>query len=366
MPRTCSVLLNLLLLTVTAVAQTAAPLSGQRQTVLKGGGYFPVLIRLQDGRLLAVLRGGGAHIDVKGRLDIITSRDNGATWSAPQTVVDGPDDDRNPALGQLKDGTILLSYVILRGYDESGVKFKKPGRSGRPFDGVYIVRSYDGGRTWTKPERSEAIHAFYNDQGAVSPFGKIVQLPDGTVLMSVYFEFHDERGFQTYLFRSRDNGRTWDDPTLVGKGVNETAILALREGTLLAAMRSGKDQGEALSITMSRDQGHTWSTPASVTQVREHPADLIQLRNRDILLSYGERNPPYGIRALVSHDQGRTWTAPSAPLILANDASNIDCGYPSSVQLPDGKLLTLYYQVNDAATAPASAEARRVIWSLPQ
>ena len=91
-----------------------------RVTAVSGGGYFPVLIRLHSGELMAVLRGGAPHVGVKGRLDIVTSKDGGKTWSAPRTVADGPDDDRNPALGQLKDGTILLSYAIARGYDESG------------------------------------------------------------------------------------------------------------------------------------------------------------------------------------------------------------------------------------------------------
>ena len=48
----------------------------------RGGGCFPVLIRLQDGRLAAVVRGGDTHIGIKGRLDWIESGDGGKT-SAP-------------------------------------------------------------------------------------------------------------------------------------------------------------------------------------------------------------------------------------------------------------------------------------------
>lgn len=48
--------------------------------------------------------------------------------------------------------------------------------------------------------------------------------------------------------------------------------------------------------------------------------------------------------------------------MLAWDAPNRDCGYPSSVALDGVRVLTIYYQVNDLETAPRSAQARGVIW----
>ena len=71
----------------------ASLIDGTRVIAVNGGGYFPVLIRLHDGKLMAVLRGGAPHIGVKGRLDVITSTDDGKTWSAPRTAIDGPEDD---------------------------------------------------------------------------------------------------------------------------------------------------------------------------------------------------------------------------------------------------------------------------------
>ena len=40
---------------------------GERGFVVKGAGYFPVLIKLRDGSLAAVLRSGAPHIGVGGR-----------------------------------------------------------------------------------------------------------------------------------------------------------------------------------------------------------------------------------------------------------------------------------------------------------
>jgi len=52
----------------------------------------------------------------------------------------------------------------------------------------------------------------------------------------------------------------------------------------------------------------------------------------------------------------------STRVVLADDADNRDCGYPSSVQLPDGRIVTMYYQVDDAKNTPASAKAKVVVW----
>jgi hypothetical protein len=234
-------------------------------------------------------------------------------------------------------------------------------REQRVFDGVYLTFSKDNGKSWSKPVRDPAIHQFYAGKGDVSPYGKIVQLPRGDVLMAVYFEFFDGRGNESYLFRSKDGGKTWGDPVLLGRHYNETGIARLRDGRLLAALRSEK--GGNLAIAESADEGRTWSTPAQITDDREHPADLIQLHDGRVLMVFGERNAPRGVHAMVSRD-GRAWDK-AGQIVLADDAPIGDCGYPSSVEVSAGRVLTLYYQVDDSKDAPASSSARAVLWNVP-
>jgi len=338
-----------------------ASASIERATAVEGGGYFPVAIRLATGEILAVVRGGGAHLSRAGRLDLVVSDDSGRTWSKPWTVIDGPEDDRNPALGQLADGTILLAYAVLSGYEADGQRLPED-VSKWVFDGVYVIRSKDKGKTWTKPELSQEIHAFYAGQGAVSPYGKIIQLKDGTVIMAVYFDFFDGRGNQSYIFRSRDGGKTWGEPSLVGEHFNETAVLALTDRNLIAAMRSEK--GGYLAVTRSEDSGKHWSPPFQITEDMEHPADLIQLKNGQILLSYGERNSPMGVRAIFSLDGGKTWER-DKKIIISASAPNTDCGYPSSVEVDGGQIVTLYYQVDDPKNAPQSTKCLAARWKIP-
>jgi Neuraminidase (sialidase) len=319
-----------------------------------------VVISLQNGDVLAVIRGGAAHVGVKGRLDLVRSTDKGKTWSAPWTAVDEQYDDRNPAMGQLKDGTIVLAYAIASGYDASGLRFVGK-REDRVFDGVYLIFSKDNGKTWSKPVRDPVIHRFYAGKGHVSPYGKIVQLPDGSVLMAVYFEFFDERRNQSFLFRSKDGGKTWGEQVLLAEHYNETGIVRLRNGRLLAALRSEK--GGHIAISESADQGRTWTQPVQITGDSEHPADLIQLRDGRVLMVFGERNAPRGVHAMISPD-GRAWDK-TKHIVLADDAPNGDCGYPSSVEVDKAKVITLYYQVDDLKNAPESSSARAVLWDVP-
>jgi hypothetical protein len=316
------------------------------------------MIQLHNGDLLAVLRSGAAHRGIKGRIDLVRSTDGGKTWSAPQVLVDGPWDDRNPAMGQLADGTITMTYAVLMSYDEKG-NITQPSES---FDALYTIRSHDSGKTWDKPVKSSL------DGMGASPYGKIVQLPDGTALVNVV---QDMGGQKTWVYRSRDGGRTWSDPTLLGIDYDEAALVVLPSGTVVAGLRAEPYAGDNLSISISTDKGYSWSKPKAVTAAKEIPADFTVLQNGWLLLTYGQRNRPYGAEAVISRDGGRSWD--NQRIMLVGNAHNPDCGYPKSVQRPDGRIVTMYYGLDGdidytgvKSNAPAEAYARVIVWSLPK
>jgi hypothetical protein len=96
------------------------------------------------------------------------------------------------------------------------------------------------------------------------------------------------------------------------------------------------------------------------------PGHLLQLRDGRVLLTYGDRRHPfYGVQAMLSRDEGQTWDQQNR-FQLVWDAPNTDCGYPTSIQLPDGRIFTVYYQVDDLEKVPASAKAKAAIWRLPK
>jgi hypothetical protein len=116
----------------------------------------------------------------------------------------------------------------------------------------------------------------------------------------------------------------------------------LPDGQLLAMLRCGEPgKYEYLYQARSTDSGHTW-TGLKRTPMWGHPAHLLVLADGRLLCTYGYRRPPYGVRACVSHDQGGTWDI-EREIVLRDDGGSRDLGYPSSAQLADGKVVTVYY-----------------------
>lgn len=344
---------------VSVANQPVLELRGLAQTreaqVYHDGGQFPVLTALPDDTIIGVLRGGAGHLGLAGRVEIVRSRDGGQSWTPSAVVADSDRDDRNPALGVSQRGTVILAYHRTGNYDAAGrwTPEEFAARGERPVE-VMITRSHDGGLTW---ERPYPLGVPIIETG--SPYGKIVSLPDGTLLLAIYGPIHAEllgaraeglaaNTLCSYVLRSRDDGLTWTDTAAVGVGFNETGLLALPDGAVLALLR-GDVPNDSLSVARSTDGGQTWTEPTQLTDTRQHPADLVALHDGSILLAYGNRNPPYRVEGRISRYGGQSWL----PTVIAFSGHlygyNVvaprpnDLGYPSTVVLRDGRAVTLYY-----------------------
>lgn len=294
-------------------------------------GYFPVLVNPEKEKIVAVVRGGAGHIGITGNLKSVISNDGGDTWEKPILIVDSEVDDRNPGVGIAPDGSIVLAYHAQGSYDEQG---NWDGTLGRVR--MMITRSADG-IVWEDP-----WPLGYSALEKHSAFGRIVTLQDDTMLLPLYGDGigEDQREFNhSYLVRSRDNGKTWDEPSLISPNQNETALALLPDGELIAAMRT-PDRDQLLTVSRSSDGGHTWSTPFEVTAGKEYPADLTVLSNGWVLMVFGVRREPFGVQALVSRDGGRDWS--DCRLMVTDDLGAKDVGYPTTLRL-GRRLITAYY-----------------------
>ncbi len=328
-----------------AHAQSLPVIPVERSLVAKDT-LFPKALRLQDGRIAAVVRSPGNHLGLDGRIDIVFSDDDGTTWSKPAPVVDTPIDDRAPAFGQAKDGTLVLGYYRDENYTAEG---KYDRAIDKPHD-TWVTLSTDGGKTWQPP-----LEIDISEIGWGSPYGRILTLPDGAMLMPVYGLEVRPAGQKSprrkdgmpgdsnhsYIFRSTDNGKTWKRWSEVGDGktqLNETAFLVLPNGTMMAAARSRQRD---LLRTDSADGGLTWSQLRPLAPINVHPADLVLLDDGRALLTVGHRIKPFGVVGMLSDAKWEfKW---EDHFVLMNDALTPDMGYPSTVLLGDGQAMTLYY-----------------------
>ena len=141
-------------------------------------------------------------------------------------------------------------------------------------------------------------------------------------------------------------GETWEyvstipiEDVMLRKNAYEPHIAELPDGTIFVAIRIGEKEDFTIYTTRSTDGGKTWSG-LSETVICGSPPHLLVLRDGSLLLSYSRRLPPLGSRARLSTDGGLTF---GEEFVLSNTWHN-DHGYASTAELPDGTLVTVYYE----------------------
>ena len=323
---------------------------------------WPTLTRRRNGELIVVWSGGReAHVCPFGRVDMMRSSDNGETWTGPRTLLDGPIDDRDAGVIETAQGSLLVTTFTSLAYEshvlDKAIALRPNDPDAWPAEklkrwlaihnrisanerqaelGQWMIRSTDGGITW-----SARYSSIVN-----SPHGPI-QLSDGRMLYAgkVLWTGDGEIG----VCQSNDDGQTWqwlaDIPTRPGddakKNYHELHAVEAADGRLIVHIRNHNPTHERETLQCeSTDGGKSWSTPRSIG-VWGLPSFLNRLKDDRLLMTYGHRRPPYGNQARISEDHGKSW---SEPLIISGDGAGGDLGYPSTVELPDGSLITVWYE----------------------
>ncbi len=327
------------------------PLPVKRYVMTTMGGFWPALHKLPNGHLGVVTRDGDFHIGERGRLVFVSSPDGGESWSHASVISDVGPDDRNPAFGVAADGALLACFIRADRYVDGRWT---PDKDRGGYTAMWMSRSTDNGATWSEAElvngQGNEIWSYTARTGPddhhryASAFNKMLTLPDGAMLMA-YGISTTERPRQaggSFLVRSSDHGRTWTDCVTLGEGYGEPALCHLGGDRLLVMLRGTEEGATGLWQTTSDDAGRSWTQPIRITDDQEHPGDVIRLQDGRLLLTYGRRVAPYGVHGMLSGDDGKTWDT-DRKLLLVGDVGDRDCGYPSSVQLDDGRIVTVYY-----------------------
>ena len=310
----------------------------------------PDVLRLQNSDLLVSWREAAEHLSLDGKIVTVRSTDGGVTWGDRQVVREYPQtDERDGSLAQLRDGTILANVWPGTDYDRQGryINAKDPEYRGRPA-GTYIGRSSDNGHTWTWSEKGIDPAPF--DENLSTE--RIVELDSGRLLMPNYYDPNTndpgegrDQGVVSFVHSSDDKGHTWQHLSTMGdvQGVSldEPTLIQTRSGRVTCMMRN--NTGPEYYQALSDDGGETWTT-ARPSSVPGHgtPCSLVQLESGTVLCVYVSRLDPSGIYVVASHDEGETWDI-AHRRVIRDDFPNFDIGYPSTVLMPDRRVLTVYY-----------------------
>lgn len=344
---------------------------------------WSTLARRSNGELWLTWSGGRiAHVCPFGQVHAMTSRDDGKTWTFPRVLLDTAIDDRDSGVLETAKGTLIATTFTSLAYEpylEKGKQFGELTARGwttkemkqelfrkwkacheRLNDeerkaelGEWLIRSEDGGKSWSK-----RIPTTVN-----SPHGPI-QLSDGRLLYAGKQLWTGDR--KIGVCESRDDGLTWqwlaDIPAREGddfrKSYHELHVVEAENGTLVAQIRNHNKANAGWTLqTESGDGGKTWSIPHPICYGL--PSHLMKLRDGRLLMSYGHRRAPFGNQVRISSDHGKTW---GEAMVISGDGMGGDLGYPSTVELGDGTLLTVWYET---MKEPKLAVLRQAHWKLP-
>lgn len=298
---------------------------------------IPGLERASNGRLWAVWYAGGPDEPTEGPgnyVVLVTSKNDGKTWSEPKLVVDPPGDVR--------------AYDATLWHDPQGRLWLFWAQSSHKWDGrsgvweMHTDNSRDENPRWTEPHRlcdgimMNKPTALKNGDWLYPVSVWAQKAGDGTrpehrkdlgdLVGANAFVSHDRGGAVTHLGQTRASDSIFD----------EHSILERKDGSLWMLLRTKSGIAESTS----HDGGRTWTaaTPSKTPHVNSR-FFIRRLRSGALLLV--RHNPPdqktrSHLTAYISDDEGTSWTG---GLMLDE---RVGVSYPDGVQDESGLIRVIY------------------------
>lgn len=223
----------------------------------------------------------------------------------------------------------------------------------------------------------------YKDENLYCAFPDIVKLQNGELLVGFReaprrnIADHLDPQSKAVLVRSKNNGKTWGEKTVVYRdedAVQDPSLMQLKDGTLLSNFfkwRRGKTKEElegfgqvAVSqigelyadvgtfVVRSSDNGHTWDKSPAHFEISRHKAvstsaPALECNDGTILLPvYAQpviensvliKSAPSLV--IKSSDKGKTWVEPT--LVAVDPEGKVALEEPTLVQLKSGKIICM-------------------------
>ena len=323
--------------------------------------YFawPTVARLQNGRLAMTASGFRArHVCPFGKVVMCISEDEGASWTPPMIVMDTPLDDRDAGILPFGENSVMITS-----FNNTGAMQKKwnhlRDENGNINPRSVYINGYLDTIDWAKAEERYLGSTFILSHDGGKTFGEVKRIPitaphgpvltpDGLILyvgrtFSSDDTVQENDCVEAYrVFPDGTYEKLGEIPNIAPELLScEPHAVVLDDGKIIVHIRV---QNKGIFTTYqseSTDGGHTFTNPRQLLADRGGaPAHLLKLRDGTLISVYGYREAPYGIKVMFSFDNGENWDIGHD--IYVNGVSS-DLGYPASVELENGDILTVFY-----------------------
>ena len=219
------------------------------------------------------------------------------------------------ALVEYADGKLLSFYSNCAGSRNSG-------HSG--FGWMEYRRSEDGGETWGAPQVLPYSAKLFLDGEYTVSCEKAVRAADGSIVVVCLINgcrpAWEPWSIPTVI-RSRDGGQTWTEPVKLGEDAGRVYDLRVHEGVIYALLFAndgsesflGSKPEHQYKLLVSTDNGESFTERAVIpfeTEGRAYGSLLFSPDGMLAAYAYNARDE-YHLDYCVSADLGMTWTPPA-------------------------------------------------------
>ena len=324
---------------------------------------WPTIAKLPNGSLNVVASGHRfTHLCPWGRTWLWESADEGQNWAGPSTINNTPLDDRDAGIIPLSGSRRAVTWFTVSSkglYSICENWYRNVYKSTLGDDAVWkrlndcVAETTDDTRrqwfgSWIRISPDGEFWGEMRRAPVSSPHGFIV-LKDGSWLyVGKEWKLNEstliiQNDTPIQAYSSADEGKTWNFlgtvhlPEDMPKAkLHEPYAIQLADGAILAAVRY--EAPFSTFFATSADGGKTWTQHEQ--SILGAPPHMLLHSSGKIICTVTRRDQPFGIFAAVSDDNGVHW---SEEMPLRPNAPDWDLGYPSSVELANGEILTAYY-----------------------